>query len=105
MKVQRIKGSDKIDATKGQVALRYGPLIYSVERVDQELDHVLSPDANLAAEFKNDLLGGFMVIKGIWADGSRLTAIPYYARNNRDNEISANLRRSEVTSSVWLKDR
>ena len=37
MKIQRIKGIDKIAATRGQVALRYGPLIYCVESVDQEL--------------------------------------------------------------------
>ena len=37
MKVQRIKGLDKIEATKGRVALRYGPLIYSAERIDQDM--------------------------------------------------------------------
>ena len=36
---------DKIAATKGRVALRYGPLIYSLESVDQKLNGVLRPDA------------------------------------------------------------
>ena len=106
MKIQRIKAVDKIEATKGQVALRYGPLIYSAERADQDLDNVLSPESALTAEWKGDLLGGIMVIKGTWADGSVLTAIPNYARGNRypsdENDRRA---RGTISSSVWLKDR
>ena len=75
MKIQRIKASDKIEATMGRVALRYGPLIYSAERVDQDIDNVLSPESALTAEWKGDLLDGVMVIKGTWTDGSELTAI------------------------------
>ena len=105
MKVQRVKGSDMIAATAGQVALRYGPLIYNAERVDQDIDHVLSPDTALSAEFENDLLGGVMVIKGTWADGSKLTAIPNYTRDNRDPAASTDVRRGDVSSSVWLKDQ
>jgi len=105
MKVQRVKGSSKIAATAGKVALRYGPLIYNVERVDQSLDNVLSPDSALTTEFKGDLLGGVMVIKGTWSDGSELTAIPNYARNNRGPDASENRRRGAVTSSVWIKDQ
>jgi uncharacterized protein len=37
----------------------------------------------LTAEWRGDLLEGVKVIKGTWADGSPLTAIPNYARNNR----------------------
>jgi DUF1680 family protein len=84
LKVQRIKASDRIAATRGRVALRYGPLIYNVEQVDQDITQVLAPDSGLTTEWKGDLLGGVMVIKGTWADGSPLLAIPNYARNNRD---------------------
>jgi DUF1680 family protein len=105
MKVQRVKGSDKIATTAGRVALRYGPLIYNCERVDQDIDNILSPDAALDNEFEKDLLGGVMVIKGTWADGSRLTAIPNYVRNNRDPETSGDRERGAVTASVWLKDQ
>ncbi|MHC4299130.1 MAG: beta-L-arabinofuranosidase domain-containing protein [Planctomycetota bacterium] len=105
MKVQRVKGSDKIATTAGRVALRYGPLIYNCERVDQDIDNILSPDAALDSEFEKDLLGGVMVIKGTWADGSRLTAIPNYVRNNRDPETSGDRERGAVTASVWLKDQ
>ena len=106
MKIQRIKASDKIEATKGRVALRYGPLIYGAERVDQDIDNILSPESALTAEWKGDLLGGIMVIKGIWADGSVLTAIPNYARDNRDASDQNDRRgRGTISSYVWLKDR
>jgi len=106
MKVQRFKASDKIEATKGRVALRYGPLIYSAESIDQDFDNVLSPETALTAEWKGNLLGGVMVIKGTWADGSELTAIPNYARSNRDSSDQKDRRgRGTISSSVWLKDR
>jgi DUF1680 family protein len=112
--VQRIKASEKIAATDGQVALRYGPLIYCVEAADQELGKVLSPQAPLTTEWKPDLLGGVTIIKGAWADGSPLTAIPYYARDNRLPEIQDDTQgqpaprgraRRSINSSVWLKDQ
>jgi DUF1680 family protein len=108
MKVQRIKASDKIAATRGRVALRYGPLIYSAEAIDQNLDGILKPEAALTTEWKGDLLGGCVVIKGTWADGSALMAIPNYARNNRDVTGGSEPRdrgRRPVSSIVWIKDR
>ena len=74
--------------------LRYGPLIYNVESVDQDINLVLASDAELTAVWKPDLLGGVMAIEGIYANGARLLAIPNYARNNRGGH-----------SIVWLKDQ
>lgn len=34
--VQRVTADERIEATRGKVALRYGPLIYNVERADQQ---------------------------------------------------------------------
>ena len=101
MNVQRVKGLDKIAATEGRVALRYGPLVYSVELVDQALDQALEPTSALSAEWRGKLLGGVMVIKGTWGDGSELLAVPNYARENR----AAHLRRHIVRSMVWMKDQ
>ena len=91
MKVQIIKADEKVAADRGRVALRYGPLIYNVEQVDQ-------PDINLALgsdpltiKWRGDLLDGVMAIRGKWADGSPLLAIPNYARENRGGN-----------SAVWL---
>ena len=58
------------------MALRYGPLIYNVERADQpDINQALST-APLTTEWRGDLLQGVMVIKGTWADGSPMLAIP-----------------------------
>ena len=92
MEIQVVKADEHIAADRGHVALRYGPLLYTVETVDQpKLD--LSPDLkSLATAWRGDLLGGVMTIKGRWSDGSPLLAIPNYARQNRGGE-----------SAVWLK--
>jgi DUF1680 family protein len=83
MRVQRVRASDKIEATRGRIALRYGPLVYNVESVDQPVDRSLSPDAKLTTEWRPDLLEGVLIIKGEYADGTPFTAIPNYARWNR----------------------
>jgi DUF1680 family protein len=92
MTVQRIKASDHIAADRGRVALRYGPLIYNIESVDQNVDSILSPAAPLAVEWRGGLLGGVMVIQGKFADGTPMLAVPNYARLNRGGR-----------SIVWIK--
>ncbi len=84
MKVQRVKASDKIAADQGRVALRYGPLVYNIEKVDQDITRAISPASALTTEWRGDLLGGVMVIKGSFTDGSPMMAIPNFARTNRD---------------------
>jgi DUF1680 family protein len=92
MEIQRVKADEQIAATRGSVALRYGPLIYSVEQADQpDINAPVSPSP-LATEWRGDLLGGVLIIKGQWADGSPLLAIPNFARNNRGGD-----------SRVWIK--
>jgi DUF1680 family protein len=112
MQVQRIKADEKITADRGLVALRYGPLIYNVERADQpDITQPLG-SAALSTDWRTDLLGGLLAIKGTWADGRPMVAIPNYARNNR-NEPGDSASGSEgrgrggrtVNSIVWLKDR
>ena len=78
------------------MALRYGPLIYNVESVDQadnNLNRALAPDAPLSTEWDGNLLDGVEVIKGTFADGTAMKAIPNYARLNRGGH-----------STVWMKD-
>jgi len=108
MQIQRVKASEKIKVAAGQVALRYGPLLYNVERVDQDLDKALSSKSPLTSEWKDDFLGGVKVIKGTWADGSVLLAIPNYVRGNRDGPDPESPRSREgqpIRSSVWMKDK
>ena len=86
MKVQRVRASDRIAADRNKVALRYGPLIYNIEQVDQDIAKTLAPDAALSTEWMPDLLGGVMVVKGAFADGTPMMAVPNFARTNRDPE-------------------
>ncbi len=64
---------------RGKVGLRYGPLIYKIEGMDQGIAKPLSPDSPLTTEWRGDLLGGVMAIRGQFADGSPMMAIPDYA--------------------------
>lgn len=91
--VQRVTSDPRIQGNVGRVALRYGPLIYNLESVDNaSLDAVLPADAPLAATFDPALLGGVMTITGRFQDGSPLKAIPNYARLNRGGR-----------SIVWIR--
>ncbi len=88
LKVQILKPSDQIAALKGKAAIRYGPLLYNIERVDQDIAKALGADPKLTTEWRADLLGGVTVIKGEFADGSPLVAIPNYTRINRDKDLT-----------------
>lgn len=87
LKPQVITPSDQIASTRGKAALRYGPLIYNIEAVDQNITGALDARAPLAAEWRGDLLGGVMAITGKFADGKPLVAVPNYARTNRNREL------------------
>ena len=95
-------------------------MIYNVELVDQNINEVaFDPSSSLKAEFNSDLLDGVMAIKGTWADGSPLLAIPNYARLNRgdgpqnaDNQENAGAggRRGRggfrrTSSVVWMLEK
>jgi DUF1680 family protein len=84
MKPQRIHASDKIEATRNKVALAYGPLIYNIEQADQDITKTLAPDSPLTTEYRKDFLGGVVVIKGTFSDGTPMLAIPNFVRKNRE---------------------
>ena len=120
MKVQRVRAVNEVEADQGKVALRYGPLVYNIEKVDVgDIGKVLPPDAPLTTEWRGDLLGGVVVIKGTFADGSPMIAIPNYARMNREPEPAPRPPESTPTggaprerpappptaSVVWINER
>ena len=92
--VQRVKCDERVVANRGRVALRVGPLIYNIESADQNVEAVLKADSPLTTRWDASLLGGVMTIEGSFADGSKMTAIPNYARLNRGGR-----------SLVWIKDK
>jgi len=87
LKVQHVQAIDQIAATRGKVALRYGPLIYNIERTDEDIAKPLAANSALTTEWRGDFLGGVMTINGKFADGSKMLAIPNYARVNRDKDL------------------
>lgn len=95
MEVQVITSDEKIAANKGLVALRYGPLVFNVENVDQSDIDLPVGTETFSTEWREDMLDGIMTIKGEWKNGSPLLAIPYYARQNRDSS----------ESRVWIKNK
>lgn len=115
LRVQRVHADERIEANRGRVALKYGPLVYNIEEADQDIDRALSPAAPLTTEWREDFLGGVTVIRGSFADGSPLLAIPNYARANRIEgtygprrpERPADGSRPERfpnTSIVWIRE-
>lgn len=91
MPIQRVYGSDKIVGggnlpapVKDKVALRVGPLVYNIEQVDQDITKTLPSTAALKTEWRGDFLNGVNVITGSFADGAPMTAIPNFARYNRN---------------------
>jgi DUF1680 family protein len=111
MKAQRVRAVSQIQADSGRVALRYGPLMYNIEKVDQDITKTLAPGSQLETQWKPDLLGGIMAITGKFADGSPMLAIPHYTRMNREPAVAPDPTvqggRGAVrpaVSVVWIKE-
>ena len=107
MEIQVITADQIIEADRGKIALRYGPLIYNVEQVDNPNINQKIGDEPFTLEWRDDLFNGVMVIKGKWEDGSSLLAIPNYVRHNR-NVVHEHGEHEEINpqefnnSNVWI---
>jgi DUF1680 family protein len=102
LKPQRVTATEKIEATRGKVALRYGPLVYNVEAKDQDIAKALDMTSPLETQWRGDLLGGVTVIAGKFADGSPMLAIPNYARTNRNPELPPEAGPQAADPSLYL---
>jgi len=98
MPIRRVAGNRQIEATRGQVALERGPIVYCLEGIDNGgsvFDLILPDRAKVTAEFQSDLLGGVTVLTAVAARVDRtpgggtqkthapLMAVPYAFWNNR----------------------
>jgi hypothetical protein len=95
MGVRRIAANDNVEDCRGRVALERGPIVFCIEGDDQADCHVFNKyllnSTSVEAHFKNNLLGGIMVLEAdgmeVHPDGNigeaRLRAIPYAVWNNR----------------------
>ena len=110
MEPRLTESNPRVDAIRGSLAIERGPLVYCLEEVDQQpglnlLDVRIAPEASLQAIWREDLLGGVVVVEAqgaavdisTWRDELYrpartedlpqrevvLTAVPYYAWSNR----------------------
>lgn len=76
--VQVVRGHERIEATRGQVALERGPVVYCFEAVDQPLPAAIDPTAAADVRVGADWLAGApeVVVGGA-------VAVPYAAWSNR----------------------
>jgi DUF1680 family protein len=102
MEVQTITADQRIEADRGKIALRYGPLIYNVEKADQPDINKYIGISTLTTEWHPELLGGIMVIKGKWDDGTLLTAVPNFVRSNR---VTQPVEKNSPNSIVWIRKK
>ncbi len=122
MEVQKFHADTRIEANRGRVALRFGPLIYNVESADgQDINKAIDTQKPLAMEWRDNFLRGMLVIKGQWEDGTPLLAIPNYARTNRldgkmpaattttlpteANEPPQRIQNRPLASAIWIKEK
>ncbi len=81
MQVRKVLADEVVEDDRGKMALEYGPLVYTIEEVDNpdnfEQIRISSMD-NFEVSKRDDLLGGVNVLHN-----KQLTAIPYYAWSNR----------------------
>jgi hypothetical protein len=101
MEIQQITADENIEADRGRVALRYGPMIFNVEKADQPDISKPIGTGPLKLEWRPDMFNGTMTIKGLWADGTPLLAIPNYLRTNRLGTTPSEER--SPGSIVWIK--
>ena len=94
MRVHRVEGNPRIVATLGQIAFERGPVVYCVEDVGQKMEaNSLAMPLDVSTKWEPAVLGGIedLIINGNGA--TPLTAIPYFAWNNR----------GLAPMTVWLK--
>ena len=88
LKVQRVKAVEQIAVhpRQGSATLRAAGLQH---REGGSGHHqAAGAEFRLDHEWRGDLLGGVTAIEGEFADGSKLLAIPNYARTNRDKDLA-----------------
>jgi len=85
MPVRRALANDKVVEDRGKAAVQRGPIVYCLEGIDNagSLKDVRIPlDATWQHTFRSDLLNGVEIATARIRDRT-VTAIPYYAWNNR----------------------
>lgn len=111
MEVRTVASRPEVKQNVDRVALQYGPLVYCVEGADNEgnaWNFVVADNPQFQTRYRPDLLGGVTTIsfgvnrteaapdgQSVRTVAARVTAIPYYAWNNR----------GASSMQVWLPTR
>ena len=86
MPVERIEANPRVQDDRGCVAIQRGPIIFCFESVDNTMpvkDIVLAADPKFTTQYREDLLGGVMVVMAEASNGEKITAVPYFAWDHR----------------------
>ena len=80
-----MQANPAVNDDRGRVAVQRGPIVYCFEAADNAglPDLTLAVHPQFSERRDAGLLGDVVVVEAGAADGSRLTAIPFYARGNR----------------------
>jgi DUF1680 family protein len=96
MPVRLVHGDEKIAATRGQIAIERGPIVYCVEAVGQSLPAApLAAPIRFAAQSSPGVFRGAVTLEVKSAAAPAFAAIPYYAWNNR----------GLAPMEVWIKEQ
>lgn len=86
MQPRLIFPNDSVKTISGKAAIASGPVIYSVESVDNTATDKITirKDVPLQLQFRPALLGGVNIITGKTTGDTPFTAIPFYTLANRE---------------------
>lgn len=117
MPVVMMEAHPGVRANAGRVAIQRGPLVYCIEEIDNgsNLSAVSIPgDAEFTAEYKEDVLGGVVVIKGKGYRRDEPDWDSSLYRKSRDNEKDVDItavpysrwgNRNPGEMMVWIRKR
>ena len=119
MEIRKTEANPNVTTNAGRIALERGPVVYCMEKagnaqinndnIFNPLNYVIPRDAELTAEYNEELLNGVVEITGDvlynnngTLQDAKLQAVPYYAWNNRgDNGVQGQNSSSKML--IWTK--
>ena len=120
MEVRKTEADPNVTTNAGKIVLERGPIVYTVEKAGNiqlnssisNLDprkYVIPRDANLTAEYNEDLLNGVVEITGDvkYNNGTsvvdaKLQAVPFYASNNRGDSTTVSASAKSTGMATWI---
>ncbi|HKG06211.1 MAG TPA: beta-L-arabinofuranosidase domain-containing protein [Pedobacter sp.] len=88
VKPRFITANPQVKDLRNMVTIASGPIIYSLEGIDNgDIDQLtIDTSTQMETQYRADLLKGVNVITGKLGNGKNFTAIPYYTVGNREGK-------------------